>query len=206
MGLPVVTEDSYTDIVTGASSLLVPENRVLMTFDGEATWASVTTGGSVSTTNFTGTLSPATLPSPLVWIATAVNVRSPDGIVTELDVQPDPVPMALASLMIVPLATTPSKMWTTTSVCSLAVPENVSVTWREGDFGWFRVTDGDAVLISKVIGALTPSLFPRELSCEAKAAYLPFSSPGLTAAVTHVPELGWALSVRIGFPSALLPS
>jgi hypothetical protein len=56
-----------------------------------------------------------------------------------------------------------------TGVVSLANPVKDGVVSLEGDFGWFSVTSGDAVLTVNVTGSLVPAGLPSELGWVATA-------------------------------------
>ena len=72
------------------------------------------------------------------------------------DVQPAPVPAAVAFETSVPFAVAPAWIWTVTGVVSLAVPLNDGVVLSDGDSGGFNVTVGAAVSTVNVTGRLSP--------------------------------------------------
>jgi hypothetical protein len=95
-GVPLAFEPAKIETTTGVVSLAVPVNVGVVLFESEAGWASVTTGGLVSTLNVTGWLTPSGLWSELSWLAVAV--YSPvlsDGLALP-DFQAPPVPVAVA--------------------------------------------------------------------------------------------------------------
>ena len=71
-GEPSTFEPLYTFTVTGSDSLAVPLNDGLVSFDGEGTATSDTSGGLVLTTNVRASLLPVAFPSELASSATAV--------------------------------------------------------------------------------------------------------------------------------------
>jgi len=76
-----------------------------------------------------------------------------------LDVQPLPVPAAVASDTTAPFAVAPAWIWTVTGVVSLAVPVKDGVVLLEGWVSEFKVTVGgiaESEFTVKVTGALVP--------------------------------------------------
>lgn len=122
---------------------------------GGGTTAGVLAGGGV-TVNVTGSLQPGGFPSELSCVATAV--YSPLGRVglASPDVQPAPVPVAVAIETTVPFSVAPAWIWTVTGVMSLAVPVNDGVVLSDGVSGGSNVTVGAAVSTVNVTGELVP--------------------------------------------------
>ena len=85
----------------------------------------------------------------------------------------------------------PSNTCTTTSVFSLAVPENDGVVLFDGDAGATIVTTGDSVLTSKPTAGLLPSPLPSPLFSVATAvnACLPVGSALLSVAAHFPPTV-----------------
>ena len=114
------------------------------------------TGGGV-TVNVTGSLLPAGFPRiELTWVAIAVYCPLARAGLALPDVQPAPVPVAVAAETTAPFAVTPAWIWTVTGVVSLAVPVKDGVVLLEGDGGGLKVTLGAAVSTVNVTGALVP--------------------------------------------------
>ena len=83
------------------SPLAVPLNDGVVSFETLVGWLSDTVGDSVSTTKWTGRLSPGPLPIELSWIATAVYSPPDSAGLALCEVHLPPLPSAVA------LATTP---------------------------------------------------------------------------------------------------
>ncbi len=123
---------------------------------GGATNAGVMTGGGV-TVNVTDPLLPAGFPtSELAWMAIAVYWPTDSAGLASPEVQPAPVPVAVAVETTGPFAVGPAWIWTVIGVTSLAVPAKDGVVSSEGDWGEFNVTVGAAVSIVNVTGKLVP--------------------------------------------------
>src|SRR5205085_2817390 len=139
---------SKTCTTTSVFSLAVPENEGFVLFERAGGPTIVTTGGSVSTSKVIVLLEPGAFPMPLISVAYAVNVRLPAGsgglTPAVLQLPPDAVVFAFAT------SVGPSKTWTSTSVFSLAVPENDGLVSFERAGGPTIVTVGGSVSTSKL--------------------------------------------------------
>jgi hypothetical protein len=125
-------------------------------------------GGGV-TVKVTGALLPVGFPrSELAWVAIAVYCPVERDGDAWPDVQPAPVPVAVAIETSVPFTVAPAWIWTVTGVVSLAVPVKDGVVLLDGDSGEFKVTLGAAVSTVNVTGALVP-VSDLGLVCEACA-------------------------------------
>ena len=186
-------DPSKTWTTTSVASLAVPENPGMILFDGVAGCAIVTTGGSVLTSNVTFALSPSPLPRPLFSLAYAVNVCFPSGSAL-LSVLVDHFPPA-AVVFTFATSSAPRNTCTSTSVASLAVPENPGMILFDGVAGCTIVTTGGSVLTSKVTFALSPSALPRPLFSFAIAVNVPVVSALLRVLVDHFPPDAVAFAV-----------
>ena len=72
------------------------------------------------------------------------------------EVQPPPVPVAVAADTIAPFAVGPTWIRTVTGCVSVAVPVKDGVVSYGGELGAFNVTAGAPVLTVKVTGGLRP--------------------------------------------------
>ena len=126
---------------------------------GGGTAAGVMTGGGV-TVNVAGSLLPAGFEgSELAWVATAVYCPLESAGLALLDVQPPPLPVAVAIETTGPFAVVPAWIWTVTGVMSLAAPVKDGVVLLEGEVGEFKVTVGAAVKLVFTVnetGGLVP--------------------------------------------------
>src|SRR5438270_8143755 len=97
-------------------------------------------------------------------------------------------------------------MSTVTVPVSLALPVNDGVVSFDGDFGWSKVTVGEAVLTTKVTALLLPAGFPSELGCVATAVYWPLDNAGLACPELQLPPVPAAVALETTVPSAEPPS
>jgi hypothetical protein len=114
-------------------------------------------GGCGVTVNVTGPLLPVGLPYELSWSATAVYCPSGSAGLAGPELQPPPVPVAVAAETIVPFAVAPKWMRIVTGVLSLPVPVNDGVVIHGGELGEFSVTAGGAVITVKVTELVPPA-------------------------------------------------
>jgi hypothetical protein len=147
----------------------VPVKPGVVLLDGDVGTFKVTVGEFVSTSKVTGELLPAGLFSELGCVATAVYLPFARAGLTASAAQAPPVPGAVSVLTGVPSALDPEYTRIVTCVVSDALPVKAGVVLLERTAGEFNVTVGDAVLILKDTGLLTPAGLPSELSCVATA-------------------------------------
>ena|SRR5438552_3298963 len=94
--------------MTGVVSLADPLKDGAVLFDGDGGAFKVTVGDDVSTTNVTGELVPAGLPSELSWVASAVYCPLESAGLALPDAKAPPVPAVVAVATTAPLTVAPA--------------------------------------------------------------------------------------------------
>src|SRR5438309_681189 len=94
--------------VTVSVSLALPANEGVVSFDGVFGWFRVTVGEAVLTTNVIALLLPAAFPSELGCVAIGRAARRDSAGLAPPELQPPPVPAAVAVETTVPWALAPS--------------------------------------------------------------------------------------------------
>ena len=206
-GVPSGTDPANTSTETGVASVDVPENEGVVSLLTAGGGVSVTVGGSVSTTNVTGALSPTASAPSFRCNATAVKVCWPPGSAGAAGPELQ-LPWAAGAVAIAargPSGRVPSNTSTLTAVASLAVPENAGTVSLERAGGGLKLTAGERALTSKLTGLLIPATLSSEPICVATAVYLPPASGAVTRPDAQLSSLTSAGSSTIGRPSAAGP-
>ncbi|HEV2975873.1 MAG TPA: hypothetical protein VGX69_12905 [Solirubrobacteraceae bacterium] len=202
---PSALAPSWIATCTGVSSLAVPEKIGAAAGEGDGSWFRVTVGDDVSTEKVTALLRPAGFPIALCCVATAVKVPSPRVGVARLEVQPFPVPCAVALATASPLGSVPEKTSMLTGVASLAVPENDGVGSLEGDASSCSVTVGGCVSTTNVAGSLSSTTPPMLWLAIAVNVCVPPGSDGAAGADDQLPPVPGASAIATSSPSGAVP-